>query len=386
MNASRFTVLPWRPGNVDRAGPLIFEVAKMSQGKRIRLWIVSVLAWPGCLLAQNDGGTKASTGPTLEPQVVIETNLGNFTVELDAEKAPVSTLNFIDYVESGFYKDTVFHRVVKGKMIHGGGYTKDLTLKESGLKDAIKYEGNNGLLHVRGTLAAFRRFDDLNSAQSQFFINTATNDKLDKLRDGTSYAIFGRVVDGMDVVDKIENVPVGTNPAIAAGLNPYIPVKPVVITGTHVKVPLDRAKAQAAAKANAAAAADPTGFRIQQLQNECNSQVLETRSGLKFIECKPGNGAFPMDQDTVDITYVGTLVNGAEFDSSKARGEGPLTVKVNEAIRGLREGLQKMRESGRTIFIVPPELGFGMDGVPGKVPAGATLFFDVQLESVKTNP
>ncbi len=345
-----------------------------------------------CALAQhskkdaNPSAPATPQSPSLQPQVVLETSLGDITLELDGQKAPLSTMNFLDYVESGFYKNTVFHRVVKGRMIHGGGYTKDLKLKESGLRDPIRYEGNVGLLHIRGTLGAFRRFDDLNSAQSQFFINTAENTNLDKLKDGSSYAIFGRVVDGMDVVDRIESVPVGENPALAAGLCPYVPLTPVVIKSARVKIPLDRPRAEANAKSNAQAAADPAAFRIQQLENECKAKAIETKSGLRFIECKPGNGAFPMGGDTVEITYVGTLVDGAEFDSSAKRGEGPFATKVDDTIKGLREGLQKMRESGRTIFIIPPELGFGLEGIPGKVPPGATLFFDVQLESVKTAP
>jgi peptidylprolyl isomerase len=119
------------------------------------------------------------------------------------------------------------------------------------------------------------------------------------------------------------------------------------------------------------------------LENECKAPAVETPSGLKFIDCKPGNGAFPMGEDTVEVNYVGTLANGAEFDSSKSRGPGPYSLKVEKTIRGLREGLQKMRENGRMILVVPPELGFGNDGVPGKVPPGATLFFDVELVSVK---
>ena len=307
-------------------------------------------------------------------------------MELDAEKAPLTVMNFLDYAGSGFYKDTVFHRVVRGRMIHGGGYTKDLKIKENGLRDPVRYEGGNELFHIRGAFAAYRRFDNLNSAQAQFFINTATNENLDKLKDGTSYAVFGRVLGGMDVVEKIENVPVGKNPALAAGLCPYVPATPVMIKSIRAKTPLDRARAEAIAKTDADAAADPVGFRVQQLENECKVKVVETRSGLRFIDCKPGNGAFPMAGDTVEFTYVGTLVNGFEFDNSKNRGEGPLVIKVEDAIRGLREGLQKMRESGRMIFVVPPELGFGNEGVPGKVPPGATLFFDVQLESVKTAP
>lgn len=328
----------------------------------------------------------APDGPSLQPQVVIETSLGDIVVELDAEKAPQTVMNFLEYVESGFYKDTIFHRVVKGRMIHGGGYTKDLKLKESGLRDPVRYEGNNGLLHTRGTLAAYRRFDNLDSAQSQFFINAATNENLDRLKDGTSYAVFGRVLGDLTVVDKIENVTVGTNPALADGQSPYVPATPVMIKSIRVTKPLDRAKAQNIAKTNEQAAADPVGFRVQQLENDCKTKAVETGTGLKFIECTPGNGAFPMGGDTVSISYVATLVNGAEFDNSKTRGEGPLVIKVEEAIRGLREGLQKMRESGRTIFVVPPELGFGNEGVPGKVPPGATLFFDVQLESVKPSP
>ncbi len=241
-------------------------------------------------------------------------------MELDAEKAPLTTMNFLDYVDRGFYNDTIFHRVVKGRMIHGGGYTKDLKIKENGLRDPVHYEGGNGLLHTRGTFAAYRRFDDLNSAQSQFFINTATNDNLDKLKDNTSYAIFGRVIGEMDVVEQIENVPVEKNPALAAGLCPYVPATAVVIKSIRVKKPLDRARAEANAKSNAQAAADPVGFRIQQLENDCNAKAIETGTGLRFIECKVGNGAFPMGGDTVEISYVATLVNGAEFDNSKNRG------------------------------------------------------------------
>ena len=333
-----------------------------------------------------DKSSAPANQPSLQPQVVIETTEGEIVLELDAEKAPLMVMNFLDYASSGFYNDTVFHRVVKGRMIHGGGYTKELQLKESGLRDPAVYEGGNGLLHLEGSVAAYRRVDDLNSAQSQFFINTTANDSLDKLRDGSSYTVFGKVVGGMDVVKKIESVEVGTNPALAAGLSPYVPKNPVVIKSVRVKTPLDRAKAEAIAKTNADAVADPAGFRVAQLENECISKAVETKSGLRFIDCKSGNGAFPLAGDTVAITFVGTLVDGKEFQSSKSQGEGPMSVKVESAIRGLREGLPMMREGGRMIFIVPAKLGFGGAGIPGKVPPGATLFFDVTLESVKHTP
>lgn len=325
-----------------------------------------------------------SEAPSLQPQVEFKTSQGDFVVELDAEKAPAMSMNFLDYVAAGYYNGTIFHRVVKGRMIHGGGYTDKMVLKEEGLRDPVVYEAGNGLLHDRGTVGAYRRFDDLNSAQSQFFINTAMNENLNKLKDGSSYTVFGRVLSGMDVVEKIENTAVTTNPALAAGLLPYVPAEPVIIKSAKIIKPLDKAKAEAIAKSNADALADPVGYRVQYWENECKAKAQPTGSGLRFIDCKPGNGAFPMPQDTVSITYVATLVNGFEFDNSKTRGEGPLVTKVEETIRGLREGLQKMRESGRMIFIVPPELGFGNEGYAGRVPPGATLFYDVHLDGVKT--
>lgn len=354
---------------------------------RIR-WFFFLACLVGPLRAQETAAPKAAAddGPSLQPQVVIETNLGEILIELDAEKAPLMVMNFLDYGKGGFYEDTIFHRVVKGRMIHGGGYTRDLKLKESGLRDPIKYEGNNGLLHSRGTVGAYRRFDSLDSAQAQFFINTADNTNLDRLKDGTSYAVIGRVLDGMETVEKIENVPVGTHPDLAAGLSPYVPKDPVVIRSLKVKRPLDRQKAEAIAALNAEAAADPVGFRVRHFENECKAKAVDTGTGLKFIECKAGTGAFPLGPDTVDIYIVGSLVDGTEFENSKNRGPGPMTVKVQDSIRGLREGLPKMREGARYIFVVPPEMGFGNEGVPGKVPPAATLFFDVTLEGVKTAP
>ena len=326
---------------------------------------------------------QTSGSASLQPKVKIETTLGAFVVELDAERAPVSVMNFIDYANEGYYSGTVYHRVVKGRMIHGGGYTEDFKIKTKGLRDPIRYEGGNGLLNRRGTIAIYRRFDDLKSAQSQFFVNTADNDQLDRLRDGSSYVVFGRVVEGMDVVDRIDDVSVGPRPGFAGGLSPFVPVEPVVIKSMQVVAPLDRPTAEAKAKANLRAAEMTLETRIAELENEAKSSVVELKSGLRYIDRKVGNGAFPNPEDTVEINYQGTLLNGVEFDSSKSRDDGVFAAKVNDMIRGLREGLITMRESGQRVFIVPPELGFGMDGVPGKIPPGATLFYEVELISVR---
>ena len=143
------------------------------------------------------------------PVVVIETSLGNITAELDRRAAPVSVANFLAYAESGFYSGTVFHRVIRGFMIQGGGMTADLQRKET--RAPIRNEATNGLSNDRGTLA-MARTNVVDSATAQFFINTVDNPGLNNR--GTDpgsygYAVFGRVIDGMDVVDRIEGVSTG---------------------------------------------------------------------------------------------------------------------------------------------------------------------------------
>ena len=143
------------------------------------------------------------------PAVVIETSLGTITAELDRRNAPVSVANFLAYAESGFYNGTVFHRVIRGFMIQGGGMTADLERRET--RAPIRNEATNGLSNDRGTLA-MARTNVVDSATAQFFINTVNNPALNNR--GTTpaqygYAVFGRVTDGMDVVDQIENAATG---------------------------------------------------------------------------------------------------------------------------------------------------------------------------------
>ena len=147
------------------------------------------------------------------PVVVIETSLGAVTAELDRRNAPVSVANFLAYADAGHYAGTIFHRVIKGFMIQGGGLTADLERKQT--RAPIRNEAANGISNERGTLA-MARTNVVDSATSQFFINTVDNAMLDNR--GTTpaeygYAVFGRVIDGMDVVDRIENVATGRREA-----------------------------------------------------------------------------------------------------------------------------------------------------------------------------
>lgn len=144
--------------------------------------------------------SKASPGTHL----VFETNRGAFVVRLFEDKAPISSKNMVDYVQSGFYDNTIFHRVIPDFMVQCGGFTKDLMPKPG--KDPIKNEADNGLSNVRGTVA-MARTDVVDSATSQFFINVKDNTPLDHRSGSFGYAVVGEVVEGMDVIDNIRKTP-----------------------------------------------------------------------------------------------------------------------------------------------------------------------------------
>ncbi|MFC5458945.1 peptidylprolyl isomerase [Massilia niabensis] len=160
------------------------------------------------------------------PQVALKTTMGEIVLELDQENAPKSTANFLQYVKSGFYKGTVFHRVIDGFMIQAGGYTEKLVDKP-GVRKAIASESKNGLSNKPYTVA-MARTDNPNSATSQFFINVGDNAGLDYPgQDGHGYTVFGRVVKGQETVDKIRAVVVDD----IRGMQ-NVPVTPIVIQST----------------------------------------------------------------------------------------------------------------------------------------------------------
>jgi len=142
------------------------------------------------------------------PKVKLTTSYGDIVLELDQENAPISTENFVNYVENGFYDETIFHRVISGFMVQGGGFLDDMTPKDDKL-EPITNEANNGLRNDRGTIA-MARTSDPHSATSQFFINHKDNDFLNfttnQYDQGWGYAVFGKVTEGLDVVDKIADV------------------------------------------------------------------------------------------------------------------------------------------------------------------------------------
>jgi peptidyl-prolyl cis-trans isomerase A (cyclophilin A)/peptidyl-prolyl cis-trans isomerase B (cyclophilin B) len=180
------------------------------------------LAILGLLAAVNAGAAQ--------PQVEIKTNMGRITLELYPDKAPQTVENFLQYVKAGFYDGTVFHRVIPNFMIQGGGFTPAFVQKKT--RGPIKNEAGNGLKNTVGTVA-MARTSDPGSATAQFFINIADNDFLNftaPTQRGHGYAVFGKVVKGMDVVEKIARVATGPGPAPHSD----VPLKPVIIERARI--------------------------------------------------------------------------------------------------------------------------------------------------------
>lgn len=161
--------------------------------------------------------------------ITLHTNHGDIVIKLFSDKAPVTAANFLDYCRSGFYDGTIFHRVINGFMIQGGGFVSGMDQKETNA--AIKNEANNGLKNTRGTLA-MARTSAPHSATAQFFINVVDNDFLNfrsESGDGWGYCVFAEVVDGMDVVDSIKSVKTGRN-----GMHQDVPVEDVIIKNVTI--------------------------------------------------------------------------------------------------------------------------------------------------------
>jgi peptidyl-prolyl cis-trans isomerase A (cyclophilin A) len=178
--------------------------------KKIKLLILTLLL------------TIFSTAALATPQVLLQTSMGDIEIELDSEHAPITTKNFLDYVNSGFYENLTFHRVIPGFMIQGGGADDQLKFKEN--NPPIKNEADNGLKNDRGTIA-MARTSEINSATSQFFINVVNNDFLNyKSPEQYGYAVFGKVTKGMDIVDKIVSIPTKR-----VGPHQNVPVEPIYI-------------------------------------------------------------------------------------------------------------------------------------------------------------
>ncbi len=222
------------------------QTARTSVSTSAVVALLSALSLSGVAIAQADKPATAPAAPTTPAEApkapatdkmiyaTMSTSMGDIVLELNREKAPLSVDNFVEYARSGHYDGTVFHRVIPGFMVQGGGFTSDMTQKPT--RPPIKNEWKNGLKNSRGTLA-MARTSVIDSATSQFFINVVDNAALDMPRDGAAYAVFGRVVSGMDVADKIVAVP-----TTRTGPHANVPATPITITGVKILTPDEAAK------------------------------------------------------------------------------------------------------------------------------------------------
>ena len=197
-----------------------------------RILAAAVALTMACTVAARAADEKAPADKAKEkgnPMVILTTTMGDIKVELYPDKAPITVKNFLDYAKAGYYDGTTFHRVIPNFMVQGGGITPDMQDKTAGRMAAIKNESSNGLKNEVGTLA-MARTSAPDSATSQFFINVANNEFLnkEKAQDKVGYAVFGKVVEGMDVVDKIRHVPTATR-----GDHENVPKEDVLITSAR---------------------------------------------------------------------------------------------------------------------------------------------------------
>ena len=201
------TIMPTTP--LRRLGAVLFSAA---------------LLLAGATATANTTSTEGTSSMTTDSRVKLQTNHGDIVIQLDAEKAPKSAANFVGYVREGFYDGTVFHRVINNFMIQGGGF--EAGMKQKKTNEPIENEANNGLKNDKYTVA-MARTSDPHSATAQFFINVADNDLLNHTApttNGWGYAVFGKVVEGTEVVDKIKGVKTGSR-----GFHQDVPAEDVVI-------------------------------------------------------------------------------------------------------------------------------------------------------------
>lgn len=370
-------------------------------------WSFAALA-AGVMLAVAPGA-RAQSVNEIEPEVLksgdaggetvyvtMSTSKGEIVLELDGEKAPISVENFLAYAAADHYDGTIFHRVMPNFVVQGGGFTADLAQKPVA-RDPIENEWENGLKNARGTIAMARLGRQPDSATCQFFINVRDNDVLDVPRDGAGYAVFGRVIAGMEVVDEIRGVQTETKARPDGNRMANVPVEPVVIedvarldAGRGAELAAREAERRAEREARERAERE---VKLKQqfeaamsfLTDEQGLDVSggeKTDSGLWILHAVEGEGESPSASSQVTIHYTGWLTDGTMFDSSYERGQ-PAAFPLGRLIQGWIEGVPMMKTGGTSFFVIPYELAYGKAGRPGAIPPESTLVFKIELISFR---
>lgn len=325
---------------------------------------------------------EEAAGEAGAPVVAMETTMGNLRLELDADGAPITAANFLRYVDDGFYNGTIFHQVVRDSLIIGGSHNSRLERKTEGLHEPIPSEWTPAMKNERGTVGLRRRPGEPASGQAEFYINLQDNPRLDRPEDGKGYVVFGRVTEGMDVVDRIGATQLKPHPANPSGPM-TVPIVPVVITGADLVNEVDIAALEAEGAERLAEIDQEKEAAVKEIiektREEFGVEFTTTESGLRYATLREGDGPTPPSStSTVKVHYVGTLTNGKKFDSSYDRN-APATFPLNRVIPGWTEGVGSMKVGEKRRLIIPSDLGYGDRGAPPDIPGGATLVFDVEL-------
>jgi len=330
--------------------------------------------------AKSTGRVSAAADP-LHPRVEVKTSLGRFVIALDIENAPDSSMHFVQYIEKKFYDQTLFHRIPEAPVIiQGGGYATDMKLKNARYSTAFPGHWGVELSNKKGSVAMLRGQGPAGTGTAEFFINVSDNWTLDERNDGHRFAVLGEIVEGMETVERIRNAPVQTHPQYADGQSRVVPVKPIVIESVRMLSPLDHELARARAEAMQRKPSDPVATLIAQLEEKSGNSSVRTDSGIIFVEFLAGRGPKPLISDRIEFHYTGTFLNGETFESTADKD--PFVRAVSKLNTGMMETILAMNEGGRITAIVPAELAYGTAGIPGIIPPGATLVYDIELLAI----
>lgn len=363
------------------------------QTKRILAAVVGLSLVAGCQAPAGRAKDKGAIRPprstskapvddavALHPRVKIETTNGDIICELDGENAPAPVMHFVQYLQKGYYDNTLVHRVVADSMIQGGGYTPEMESKPALLSPPMPDRWGNDLKNDRGTIALIRGRGTVGTGTAEFFINVVDNHRLDQKASHSLASVFGKVVEGLDVVDRIRDTPVTTHPKYAEGRSAVVPADPIIVKSVKLITPyeFDRIEASANARPTIESRVDAI---LTKLEKDTGRSVVTTESGLKLVDVTLGNGAVPLKTDSVEFQYRGTLLDGSEFESTYQRR--PAVRKVADLIPGLQETLTTMKEGGKRTVIIPPTLAFGSEGIPGFIPGDSIVVFEVELLGIR---
>ena len=343
----------------------------------------SALTFAGCQApgpAQGPTNQGVRTAGQPLPRVLIETSAGDITIALDIDRAPATSLNFVHYVESGYYEDTIFHRVLQESVIQGGGYTTGMELKPLDTPPTVTDDWQNSLENDAGTIALIRGKGPNGGGSGEFFINVRDNVEMHNAKTRGRFAVFGKVVDGQDAIERIRATPVATHPTYAAGRSRVVPVLPITIRSVRLLAPFDRSYARQRAADLQAPEKERIARMIRQLEKDAGREAATSTSGLVCVDQVIGKGPKALPTDTILFNYRGTLLDGTEFESTFEKE--PAVRELKKLIPGLQEALTTMNEGGRRIAILPPDIGWGRDGIPGLVPPDSTIIFEIEFLAI----